>query len=68
MGTVFMVHQKVDADVAYEMTKILCENAAQLPAIAKCMADFKPEIAWKDMPGELHPGALRYYKEKGYLR
>jgi len=68
MGTVFMVHQKVGSDVAYEITKILCENASRLPTIAKCMADFKPEIAWKDMPAELHPGAVRYYKEKGYMR
>lgn len=68
MGTVFMVHQKVDPDVAYEITKILWENASRLPTIAKCMADFKPEIAWKDMPAELHPGAVRYYKEKGYMR
>jgi len=68
MGTVFMVHQKADPGVAYEITKILCENASRLPTIAKCMADFKPEIAWKDMPAELHPGAVRYYKEKGYMR
>ncbi|MFH2076980.1 MAG: TAXI family TRAP transporter solute-binding subunit, partial [Pseudomonadota bacterium] len=68
MGTVFMVHKNVDPDVAYEITKILYENASRLPAIAKCMADFKPEIAWKDMPAELHPGAVRYYKEKGYLK
>jgi len=68
MGTVFMVHQKVGSDVAYEITKILSENASRLPDITKCMADFKPEIAWKDMPAELHPGAARYYKEKGYLK
>lgn len=68
MGTVFMVHKKVDPDVAYEITKILFENASRLPKIAKCMADFKPEIAWKDMPAELHPGAVRFYKEKGYLK
>jgi len=67
-GTVFMVHQKVDPDVTYEITKVLCENASRLPSIAKCMADFKPEIAWKDMPAELHPGAVRYYKEKGYMK
>jgi len=68
MGTVFMVHQKVDPEVTYAITKILCENASRLPTIAKCMADFKPEIAWRDMPAELHPGAARYYKEKGYMR
>jgi hypothetical protein len=68
MGTVFMVHQKVDPEVAYTITKILCENASRLPTIAKCMGDFKPEVAWKDMPAELHPGAARYYKEKGYLK
>ena len=68
MGTVFMVHKKVDPDVAYTITKILSENASRLPKIAKCMGDFKPEIAWKDMPAELHPGAVRFYKEKGYLK
>jgi TRAP-type uncharacterized transport system substrate-binding protein len=31
------------------------------------MKVFDPKIAWKDVPAPLHPGAIKYYKEKGYM-
>jgi len=68
MGTVIMAHKSLDADVAYEITKIICENKDRLPAIHKSMAVFNPATAWKDMPAPLHPGAIRYYKEMGYMK
>jgi TRAP transporter TAXI family solute receptor len=67
-GTVLMVHKDVPADVVYEITKIINENHARLPAIHKSMGVYDPATAWKDLPVPLHPGAEKYYREKGYLK
>lgn len=68
MGTAIIVHKSVEDDVVYQITKIMCENSDRLPAIHKSMEVFKPATAWMDMPAPLHPGAIRYYKEKGYMK
>jgi TRAP transporter TAXI family solute receptor len=68
MGTAIIVHKSMDPDVVYEITKIVCENSNRLPSIHKSMEVFNPATAWKDMPAPLHPGAIRYYKEMGYMK
>ncbi len=68
MGTVIICHKSVDPDVIYEITKIISENKDRLPAIHKILGAFNPPTAWKGMPAPLHPGAMRYYKEMGYLK
>ena len=54
-------------DVAYEMTKQLFENLQALAAAHKAAEGIKLETALKGMPVPLHPGAERFYKEKGLL-
>ena len=67
-GTAAMCHKSVDPDVIYQITKILCENKDRLLSIHKSTKVFEPTTAWKNMPAPLHPGAERYYKEKGYMK
>lgn len=67
-GTVAMCHKSLDPDIVYQITKIICENKNRLLAIHKSTAVFNPATAWQDMPAPLHPGAVRYYKEKGYMK
>ena len=57
----------VSDDLAYEMTKQLFENLPEMEAAHKAAAQIKLENAIKGMPVPLHPGAERYYKEKGLL-
>jgi TRAP transporter TAXI family solute receptor len=57
----------VSDELAYQMTKQLFENLPDLVAAHKAAADIKLEDAAKDMPIPLHPGAERYYKEKGVM-
>lgn len=56
--------------LAYDITKAVCEHTEQLVAATKALKDFKPEDAWKpantNLP--LHPGAARYYRERGWLK
>ncbi|MFP0196984.1 TAXI family TRAP transporter solute-binding subunit [Pseudomonas sp. PHC1] len=54
-------------EVAYEMTKLLFENLPRLGNSHSAAKDIKLENAAKNLPIALHPGAERYYKEKGAL-
>jgi TRAP transporter TAXI family solute receptor len=55
---------------AYAITKAFCEHTKELVAATKALAGFKLEDAWKpdnvNLP--LHPGAARYYRERGWLK
>ena len=55
----------VSDDLAYQMTKQLFENIPDLVAAHKTASEIKFENALKGMPVPLHPGAEKYYKEKG---
>lgn len=62
-----VTHSGVSDEVAYEMTKQLFENLPQLVAAHQAAKAISPEKAAKGMPIPLHPGAERYYREKGLL-
>jgi len=52
-------------DLAYLVVKTLIENYNDLKQINPVMADWKPEVAVRELTVPYHPGAIRYYKEKG---
>ena len=62
-----VTHSKVSDETAYQMTKQLFENLPAMAAAHKAAEKIKREDAVKSMPIPLHPGAERYYKEKGLL-
>lgn len=65
----FLVTQQgVKPDLVYAMTKTLFENLPQLVAAHNAAKAIKLEDALKGMPLPLHPGAERYYKEKGLIK
>jgi TRAP transporter TAXI family solute receptor len=66
MATTLMISSDVSEDVAYKITKTLCEGEADLPKIHASMADFKCASAIKTRPVPVHPGAMKYYKERGF--
>jgi TRAP-type uncharacterized transport system substrate-binding protein len=49
------------------MTKGLWENLGQLQSAHAAAKSIKPEAALTGMPLPLHPGAEKYYREKGML-
>jgi TRAP transporter TAXI family solute receptor len=72
VGTVAVVnflvtHDGVSDETAYQMTKLLFEHLPELEAAHKAAAQIKLENALNGMPIPLHPGAERYYKEKGLM-
>ena len=58
-------HTGVKDDLVYAMTKAVYENVPALVAAQAAAKDIDPKLAAKNSPIPLHPGAERYYKEKG---
>lgn len=58
----------VSDDVAYQMTKQIFENLPELANAHVAGKMIKLETAASGSPAPLHPGAIRYYKEKGILK
>ncbi|HEY3795171.1 MAG TPA: TAXI family TRAP transporter solute-binding subunit [Bradyrhizobium sp.] len=58
----------VSDDLAYQMTKLIYESLPELANAHAAGKDIKLETAATGSPIPLHPGAIRYYKEKGLLK
>jgi TRAP transporter TAXI family solute receptor len=58
-------HQSLDADFVYELVKAVLDNNAQLRQAIAAGAETVPENATKNTFLPFHPGAVRYYREKG---
>jgi len=58
----------VSDDLAYQMTKLIFENLPELANAHVAGKDIKLETAATGSPVPLHPGAIRYYKEKGLIK
>lgn len=55
-------------DLVYAMTKAIFDSTAELTAIHKAAGAIRLERALDGMPVPLHPGAQKYFKEKGLLK
>ena len=63
-------------DLGYLTAQVAVENRADVEAFYTSVPvrergmdlPLKPEIMWKNVGVPLHPGAERYYKEKGYMK
>lgn len=67
MATTLMVNKAVAEDTVYKITRTLCENTDKLATIHQSMSVFDCATAAKNAPAPIHPGAARYYEEKGYM-
>lgn len=68
MGTVLMVHAQQSEASVYKITKTFCEQTEKLTAIHSSMAAFDCSRATENAPIPVHPGAMKYYREKGYVQ
>lgn len=60
-----IVNEKISDELAYQITKVILEHTADLVAVHKAATDINLKNATVGSPIPFHPGALRYYKEKG---
>jgi TRAP transporter TAXI family solute receptor len=58
----------VSDDLAYQMTKLIFESLPELANAHAAGKEIKLENAATGSPVPLHPGAIRYYMEKGLIR
>lgn len=65
-----IVSKEVDQEVVYRITKAICENEAKVQNINTRFRFFRADKAWnaKKIGCPLHPGAEKYYREKGYIK
>ncbi|MBI3453882.1 MAG: TAXI family TRAP transporter solute-binding subunit [Rhodospirillales bacterium] len=63
-----VTREGVSADVVYQMTKAMFENLQTMIDTQAAAKEIKLETATAGMPVPLHPGAERYYREKGIVR
>lgn len=62
-----VTHAGVPDDVVYQMTKLVFESLPELANAHAAGKDIKLETALTGIPIPMHPGAERYFKEKGLL-
>jgi len=60
-----IANEKLDENLAYQITKLLLEHTADLVAVHRAASEMSLKNAVIGSPIPFHPGALRYYKEKG---
>ncbi|WP_300303070.1 TAXI family TRAP transporter solute-binding subunit [Ferrovibrio sp.] len=68
VGNYFVSTDKVSNDLAYKMTKAMVEGLDQLYAAHSAAKGIKKEAMAANPPVPLHPGAEKYYKEKGMIK
>jgi uncharacterized protein len=60
---------KAPADTVYQVVKAVFDNFDEFKRLHPALANLKPENMIKDgLSAPLHEGALRYYKEKGWVK
>lgn len=66
-GNALFVREDLPEDLVYRITKTLLENLDELAKVHPEVRNIKLETA-ASTPVPLHPGAARYYKEKGLVK
>ena len=68
VGATFVTSAKVSDDVVYTVVKAVFENFDQFKALHPAFANLKEEEMVKDsLSAPLHDGAVKYYKERGWM-
>ena len=67
-GSTIVVSAKLPDSLIYSMAKALNDNAEQVRTLHASLKPYDPSKAWMALGVPLHPGAERYYREKGYLK
>jgi uncharacterized protein len=64
VANILVVNRSMPDDLAYDITRVMFEQKAELAAIHPEAAQLSLERAAAGSPAEYHPGALRFYNEK----
>ena len=67
VANALIVNKSMPEQLAYDITRILFEKQPELAAIHPEARNLTLATAVKGSPADFHPGALRYYRERGQL-
>lgn len=65
VANLIVVHQDFSAELAYQITKLIYERRAELAQVHKEAANITTTGVAGRSPLPFHPGAARYFKERG---
>lgn len=63
-----IVRSNLSDQAAYDLTKAISESKEDIVRANATWVTIDPSEAWKGLAYPLHPGAEKYYKEKGYMQ
>jgi TRAP transporter TAXI family solute receptor len=64
----FMVNNSISEEDAYMITKTLWENIEEVNKTSLALSLISIENAMDSLSADIHPGAAKYFKEKGLLK
>ena len=67
VANILVVDRSMPEQLAYDITRVLFEKQSELAAIHPEARNLSAESAVKGAPVDLHPGAARYFKERGII-
>jgi len=62
-----VTHEKVPDEVVYDMVKTVFERLDDLKASHAAFRHLDPKLMLQGLSAPFHPGAIKYYKEKGWM-
>ena len=65
VANVLVVGAAMSDQLAYDLTRVLFEKRGDLAAIHPEASKLSPESAVQESPAPFHPGAIRFYQERG---
>jgi TRAP transporter TAXI family solute receptor len=64
----FVTSENMDETVVYEVTRAVMENIDDFRKLHPAFANLDPkEMITSGLSAPLHPGAVKYYKERGWM-
>jgi uncharacterized protein len=64
IDNILFTHAKVSDDVVYKLIETMESNKADMIAVAPNLREFSASGLYKDYKFAIHPGALKYFKDK----
>jgi len=68
IGSVIVANKTIPDEVAYTLAKAISENVDRLRKVHASLQPYEPRFGPTQTAIPLHPGAEKYYREKGYLK
>jgi TRAP transporter TAXI family solute receptor len=65
VANLLVVHQDMPEQLAYDITRLIFEHQPELVAVHAEAARLRPASETTASPAPFHPGAIRFYRERG---